>query len=84
MALKKQIDTKFGCKSEYWRIIRINECFDGGVEVFVGGYKDSTARQNQSLPLEIVEFKFYETDVTRSVAYGLIKSNPMFNDAEDI
>lgn len=72
MAIYKQKGLETGVIVNYWRITRINENFDGSVEVYLGGYLNKQGRLDGKTPIEYKTFQFSERDLSRATAYELL------------
>lgn len=77
MALNKAIELDTGVTLNYWRITRINEDFNGNVEVYLGGYISDVARLAGKQALEYRTFNFTARDLNRATAYELIKESKL-------
>ena len=77
MALQKSIPSPFGIESNYWRIVRINENFDGSVEAYLAGYSSEEVRRESKAPLDVKNFLFEERDATRASVYELITESKL-------
>jgi len=75
MALQKEIQTSFGIPATYWRILRINELFKDTAEVFLAGYADKDARDNNAEPLEVRTIIIPSEDQTRTQIYELLTTS---------
>lgn len=75
MALRKSLATPFGVNAEYWRIIRVNENFDGQAEVFLAGYASDEARLAGNAPLDTRIVTIDSPDATRADLYPLLKES---------
>lgn len=75
MALQKSLATPFGVNAEYWRIIRVNENFDGQAEVYLAGYASDEARRTLSEPLDMRVITIASPDATRADLYPLLKES---------
>ena len=88
MALTKNVDTDYGVQATYWNIGCIQEDFKGkGAEVTFYGYASQEAREANKQPISAGKMQVagteYTADLTRPVAYGLMKQRPEFENAED-
>lgn len=77
MALQKSIASPYGIEANYWRIVRINENFNGNVEVYLAGYASEQARRDGKEPLDVKNFQFDERDATRAGVYSLITESKL-------
>lgn len=72
MAIYKEKELETGVIVNYWRITRINENFDGSVEVYLGGYLSKQSRLAGKSPIEYKTFQFSARDLSRATAYELL------------
>jgi len=77
MALNKAIELDTGVTLNYWRVTRINEDFNGNVEVYLGGYISDVARLACKNALEYKIFNFTARSLSRAGAYELIKESKL-------
>lgn len=88
MALKKEIQTKYNVKIEYWKIVQVSVNFYTSVaKVELAGFVNEKARRDGALPVEITNFalqkdnfvftedRMQEKNVLQ-LSYSIIKSLP--------
>jgi len=84
MAIKKAVKNTFGAESTYWRIIRINENFNGCTDVYLAGYLDEESRRDNKEPMDMRIFQFEERDANRTSVYNLIMKSRLSENGEEI
>lgn len=77
MAISISIPSTYGVNATYWNISFIQNNFkDKVLYVKLLGYADSISRENEAMPLSVVELTFrdelYPGDISRQELYNLI------------
>lgn len=87
MALLKTFEQENGVQISYWKITLFTYFkTKNEVEVFLSGYINQDARENNKTPVKVERYKFHLTsnEVQIGDLYNLIKNLPIFENAEDV
>lgn len=89
MALKKDLQTRFGTTASYWNISSIQNNFvTQAVKIQLFGYFNKQSRDDGAEPMQSIDFVLdggnYIAEPTRREIYDLLKTRPDFLNSEDI
>lgn len=89
MALKKDLQTRFGTTASYWNIYSIQSNFANQVvKIQLFGYFNKKSRYDNAEPMQSVDIVLdgenYIAEPTRREIYDLLKAKPDFLGSEDI
>ena len=95
MALKKQIQTKFGVPAEYHKIIEVRiDWHRQTAAITVGVFISEEIRRSGGMPIERREYPWADTSdasssfitdkPVRAAAYAYLKTLPEFTESEDV